>query len=91
HLADVMQWHFSPNTGSSFWLEMRSQLSFNPVKDIHSFADLSLFPDISSLLREIAIEDLQPKGLDQADLAGIFESGGTTGKAKRIVVYEEWL
>jgi hypothetical protein len=91
HLTNVMDWHFSPNTGSPFWLEMRSQLAFDPIKDIRSFADLSLFTDVSLALREVSVEDLQPRGLDNADLAGIFESGGTTGKAKRIVVYEEWL
>ena len=90
HLADVMNWHFSPDTGSPFWLEMRSQLGFDPVKDIHSFADLSLFPDVSRLLRDVAIEDLQPKGLAKTPLAGIFESGGTTGKPKRVVAYEAW-
>lgn len=91
HLTDVMNWHFSPDTGSPFWLEMRSLLDFDPIKDIHSFTDLSLFPDVSLTLREIAVEDLKPRGLDNADFAGIFESGGTTGKAKRVVVYEEWL
>lgn len=91
HLADIMKWHFSPDTGSPFWLEMRSQLGFDPLKDIRSFADLCLFPDISLTLREVAVEDLQPKGLHNADLAGIFESGGTTGKPKRIVAYKEWL
>lgn len=91
HIVDMMNWHFSPITGSPFWLEMRSQLDFDPVKDIRTFVDLSLFPDISNTLREVAVEDLQPKGLNDADLAGIFESGGTTGKAKRVVAYEEWL
>ncbi|WHI52288.1 phenazine antibiotic biosynthesis protein [Microbulbifer sp. MLAF003] len=91
HLADILNWHFSPDTGSPFWLSMRSQLDFDPVKDVRSLADLSLFPDISQLLREIAIEDLQPKGLADYRLAGIFESGGTTGTAKRVVAYEAWL
>lgn len=91
HLTNVMDWHFSADTGCPFWLEMRSRLDFDPRKDIHSFADLSLFPDVSFFLREIAVEDLQPRGLDNEDIAGIFESGGTTGKAKRVVVYEEWL
>lgn len=91
HLIDVIGWHFSPNTGSPFWLEMRRQLDFDPIKDIRSFTDLSLFPDISLSLREVTVEDLQPRGLDNKDIAGIFESGGTTGKAKRVVVYEEWL
>lgn len=91
HLTDVMQWHFSPETGSTFWLDMRSQLSFDPLKDIRTISDLSLFPDLSASLREIKIEDLQPRGLQHERLAGIFESGGTTGKVKRVIVYEEWL
>ena len=91
HLNDVMRWHFSPKNGTPFWLEMLDQLGFNPIEDINSLADLALFPDVSLMLREIPVEYLQPKGLDKADLAGIFESGGTTGKAKRVVAYEEWL
>ncbi len=91
HLTEVMTWHFSPETGSPFWLDMRSHLDFNPIKDIHTFKDLSLFPDVSLALRDVAIEDLQPKGLANASLTGIFESGGTTGKAKRVIAYDEWL
>jgi phenylacetate-coenzyme A ligase PaaK-like adenylate-forming protein len=91
HITEMMQWHFSPETGSPFWLEMRNQLNFNPLKDIHTLADLSLFPDISAMLRDIPVENLQPKGLQHLTIAGVFESGGTTGKAKRIIVYEEWL
>ncbi len=91
HIINMMNWHFSPTTGSPFWLDMRNQLMFDPIKDVRSFTDLSLFPDVSLTLRNIAIEDLQPRGLDHANLAGVFESGGTTGKAKRVVVYEEWL
>ena len=91
HLASVMKWHFSHDTGSPFWLEMLSLLDFDPINDIRSFSDLSLFPDVSSMLRDVAIEDLCPKGLSNTTLAGVFESGGTTGKAKRVVAYESWL
>lgn len=91
HLSSMMKWHFSPDTGSQFWLKMRSSLDFDPINDINSFADLSLFPDVSLMLREVAIEDLFPKGLSNSTLAGVFESGGTTGTPKRIVAYESWL
>jgi hypothetical protein len=90
HLADVMKWHFSPDTGSAFWLERRSRLGFDPLRDIRTFADLALFPDVSLELRDIPVEALQPRGLNPADIAGIFESGGTTGRAKRVVAYEQW-
>lgn len=91
HLTDIMTWHFSPDTGSPFWLNRRSQLDFDPINDIRSLADLSLFPDISAELRQAPVQDLQPKGLADSIVAGVFESGGTTGPAKRIVAYEEWL
>ncbi|MCX4028193.1 phenazine antibiotic biosynthesis protein [Endozoicomonas sp. SM1973] len=91
HLTDVMNWHFSPDTGSPFWLGMRNKLDFDPINDVRSLADLALFPDISAALREVAVEDLQPKGLIDTKLAGVFESGGTTGQAKRVIAYEEWL
>jgi len=91
HIRDIMKWHFSAKTGSPFWLEMRKQLEFDPLTDIHCSSDLALFPDISLALQDIAIEELQPRGLDPADLVGVFESGGTTGKAKRVIAYEEWL
>lgn len=90
HLADVMNWHFSPNTGSPFWLERRRRLEFDPVRDVRTFADLALFPDVSLELRDVPVEDLQPRGLNSADIAGVYESGGTTGKAKRVIAYEGW-
>jgi len=85
-----MKWHFSPETGSAFWLERRHRLRFDPLRDVRNFADLALFPDLSLELRDARIEELQPRGLNPADLAGIFESGGTTGKPKRVVAYEQW-
>lgn len=91
HLASVIKWHFSHDTGSPFWLEMLNSLDFDPINDIRSFIDLSLFPDVSPMLQDVAIEDLCPKGLSNTTLAGVFESGGTTGNPKRVVAYESWL
>jgi phenylacetate-coenzyme A ligase PaaK-like adenylate-forming protein len=90
YLTSMMKWHFSPDTGSPFWLEIRRSLDFDPINDIRSFTDLSLFPDISSMLIDVTIEDLCPKGLSNSTLAGVFESGGTTGMSKRVVAYESW-
>ena len=30
HVRETMQWHFSPETGSPFWLETRKKLDFDP-------------------------------------------------------------
>ncbi|MBS9443309.1 phenazine antibiotic biosynthesis protein [Photorhabdus heterorhabditis] len=91
HLFQIMDWHFSPETGSPFWLEKCKALGFDPFRDIRNFSDLMLFPDISDELRDIPVESLVPRGLKGAMIAGVFESGGTTGRPKRVIVFEEWL
>lgn len=91
HLSAMMAWHFSEQTGSDFWLQYRSKLDFDPILDVKTFSDLSLFPDVSSELRNVSIDSLMPRGVSQLDIAGVFESGGTTGSAKRVITYEKWL
>ncbi|PQQ38504.1 phenazine antibiotic biosynthesis protein [Photorhabdus luminescens] len=91
YLSQIMNWHFSPETGSPFWLEKRKILDFDPLQDIRTFSDLRLFPDIADELRDVPTENLVPRGLQNAAIAGVFESGGTTGRPKRVVVFEEWL
>lgn len=91
HLTGMMKWHFSPQTGAPFWLEMRQTLDFDPRNDVKTFSDLARFPDVSDRLREVPVESLIPRGLHDSTIAGVFESGGTTGKAKRTVVFQQWL
>src|SRR5262249_60401911 len=44
HVREIVTWHFSPNTGTPFWLEKAKELSFNPLTDVKSFEDLKKFP-----------------------------------------------
>ncbi len=82
----AMRWHFSPATGSPYWLKRATELDFNPLNDIHSWDDLDLFPDVSEEWRDIPVDALVPAGIG---LCGwdfqVFDSGGTTGRPKRIV------
>jgi len=88
----AMRWHFSPKTGSPFWLERAKKLDFDPVRDVHSVADLRLFPNVVDDLRHVRIADLIPKGYgDQPALLGVFESGGVTGSPKRVVLLSDWM
>jgi phenylacetate-coenzyme A ligase PaaK-like adenylate-forming protein len=81
----AMEWHFSPETGSRFWLERAKSLNFDPRRDVKSFADLMLFPNVTDELRNVRVEDLIPQGYGpQPDIVGIIESGGTTGDPKRL-------
>jgi phenylacetate-coenzyme A ligase PaaK-like adenylate-forming protein len=88
----AMRWHFDPQTGSPFWLERAKTLGFDPRREVRTFADLRLFPNVVNELRDVRVEDLIPKGYgSQADVVGVFESGGTTGPPKRVVFLADWM
>jgi phenylacetate-coenzyme A ligase PaaK-like adenylate-forming protein len=87
----AMDWHFSPSTGSPFWLARAESLEFDPRADVRIFEDLALFPNVTNELRDVRAEDLIPRGYGpHPDVVGVFESGGTTGAPKRIVMLREW-
>lgn len=89
-LRAAVRWHFSPETGSPFWLGQA--LDFDPLTDVRTFADLALFPNIAAELRDVRVEDLIPRGYgDRPDVVGVYESGGTTGAPKRVVLLRDWL
>jgi phenylacetate-coenzyme A ligase PaaK-like adenylate-forming protein len=88
----AMQWHFSPETGSPYWVDRARTLDFDPRRDVRTFADLTLFPNLVNELRDVPVEQLIPKGYgDKADLYGVYESGGTTGSPKRVVCMADWM
>ena len=37
HTLKTVHWHFSEETGSPFWLEKKSELKFDPLKEVKSF------------------------------------------------------
>jgi phenylacetate-coenzyme A ligase PaaK-like adenylate-forming protein len=90
-LRAAMEWHFDPDTGSRFWLERAKSLPFDPRTEVTSFEDLTLFPNVADELRDVPVQDLIPRGYGHhPDVVGIFESGGTTGAPKRIVMLRDW-
>ena len=91
-ITAAMRWHFSPETGSPFWLERAKALAFDPVADVRSFADLSRFPNVANELRDARADDLIPRGYGpRPGVVGVYESGGTTGPPKRVVLLQDWL
>jgi phenylacetate-coenzyme A ligase PaaK-like adenylate-forming protein len=87
----AMRWHFDPRTGSPFWLARAKTLDFDPLTDVKTVDDLTLFPNVCDELRDVRAEDLVPRGYgEQPDICGFFESGGTTGRPKRVVVLRDW-
>lgn len=90
-IREAVRWHFSPDTGSTFWLDRLDRLGFDPVAEIQTYSDLSRFPDFVNELRDVRVEELIPRGIDRRDVYGVFESGGTTGAPKRLVSTHEWM
>lgn len=87
----AVRWHFDPRTGSPFWLRRAETLGFDPRAEVRSFADLARFPNIVNELRDVPVRDLVPRGYgERARVVGVFESGGTTGSPKRILLLADW-
>jgi phenylacetate-coenzyme A ligase PaaK-like adenylate-forming protein len=87
----AMEWHFSPDTGSPFWLRKATSLPFDPRADIKGLDDLARFPNVADELRDVRGQDLIPRGYGaDPGLVGVYESGGTTGPPKRVVVLHDW-
>jgi phenylacetate-coenzyme A ligase PaaK-like adenylate-forming protein len=87
----AMEWHFNPQTGSPFWLRRAQSLDFDPRADVRFHDDLRLFPNVAAELRHVPATDLIPRGYGpSAEVVGVFESGGTTGAPKRIVLMRDW-
>ncbi|WP_434442026.1 phenazine antibiotic biosynthesis protein [Lentzea sp. E54] len=90
-LSAAMRWHFDPRTGSPFWLERARSLDFDPREDIRTHADLRLFPNVANEFRDVPLEELIPRGYNgKADIIGSYDSGGTTGTPKRVLLMSDW-
>ncbi len=44
HVREIVEWHFNPETGCSFWLDFAAKLDWEPRREIASFEDLRRFP-----------------------------------------------
>jgi phenylacetate-coenzyme A ligase PaaK-like adenylate-forming protein len=81
-VRELMQWHFSPETGCPFWLEWARKAGWDPRRDIQAFDDLDkfgLFED--EWLRGGPVRRWVPKASADRPIS-VFETGGTTGVPK---------
>src|SRR5438552_3623523 len=89
HLKEIIQWHFSSETGCPFWLDWAKK-NFDPRKEINSFADMLKFPHFP----DESLRDLQPEVWVPAKFKGqpfnIFETGGTTGMPKQRIGWNDY-
>jgi phenylacetate-coenzyme A ligase PaaK-like adenylate-forming protein len=91
HLRDIIQWHFSPETGCPFWLDWARKAGWDPRAAIETFADLvQRFPHF----QDEWLRDLQPDVWVPAAYKdqpyNVFETGGTTGMPKQRIGWNDY-
>lgn len=87
----VVTVHFDPKWGSPYWLRQAREFQFDPLVDVQSLDDLTLFGpmDLSALAHE-PVEAFIPRKFHQDRHRFITsETGGTTGPPKRTAFSEE--
>lgn len=89
HLVEILDWHFSPDSGSPFWLDWAKK-NFDPRTEVRSVEDLDQFPHF----QDEWLRDLQPDVWVPAAFRGkpfnIFETGGTTGMPKQRIGWNDY-
>jgi phenylacetate-coenzyme A ligase PaaK-like adenylate-forming protein len=90
HLREIIQWHFSADTGSPFWLDWAKKAGWNPASEVRRFDDLMRFPHFQDeWLRDLQPEVWVPKKY-QGRPFNIFETGGTTGMPKQRIGWDDY-
>jgi hypothetical protein len=91
HVRQMVRWHFSPATGTPFWLDWAARAGWDPVREVRGFADLRRFGRFDGeLLRKLPHEAWVPRAYAGKPFK-IFETGGTTGLPKQRVSWEDHL
>src|ERR1700682_3329683 len=89
-VREVVDWHFDPATGCSFWLEYAAKLGWDPRREIRGVDDLKRFPELQDeWLPRGPVQRWIPKGLAGKPVF-VFETGGTTGTPKTRVGLEDF-
>jgi phenylacetate-coenzyme A ligase PaaK-like adenylate-forming protein len=89
-VREVVQWHFSPETGAPFWLEWARQAGFDPRKEVRGYADLDRFGAFEDdWLRGGPVRRWVPEGLAGRPVF-TFETGGSTGVPKSRISVEDF-
>ncbi|MBI4663470.1 MAG: hypothetical protein HY735_32110 [Verrucomicrobia bacterium] len=90
HVREIVQWHFSPETGCAFWLDWAKKAGWSPAKEVKCFDDLLRFPHFQDeWLRDLQPDVWVPKAF-QGRPYNIFETGGTTGMPKQRIGWNDY-
>lgn len=92
HIYRMIDWHTSEQTGSKYWISR--SLNGWDNETLYKWFLEGIAPnnyiELESDLRTRPVEDFIPSGTARSEIAGYFESGGTTGPPKRVILGEEW-
>lgn len=90
HLREIVVWHFSPETGTPFWIDQAEKAGVDALAEIQTIADLTRLPRFDGeWLRDIPHEQFVPKGFAGRPFT-IFETGGTTGMPKQRIGWDDY-
>jgi len=90
HVREIVHWHFSPDTGTPFWLDFASKLDWDPRKEIRTYEDLDRFGFFQDdWLRGGPVRRWVPKAYANRPIY-TFETGGSTGVPKSRVTVDDF-
>jgi phenylacetate-coenzyme A ligase PaaK-like adenylate-forming protein len=90
HVREIVQWHFSPDTGTPFWLDFATRLDWDPRKEIQTYEDLDRFGFFQDeWLRGGPVRRWVPRAYADRPIY-TFETGGSTGVPKSRINIEDF-
>ena len=90
HVREIVHWHFSPETGTPFWLDFAAKLDWDPRREIRTYEDLDRFGFFQDdWLRGGSVRRWVPKAYANRPIY-TFETGGSTGVPKSRVTIDDF-
>jgi hypothetical protein len=90
HVRDIVAWHFSPETGTPFWIDWAKDAGWDTARSVKAATDLLNFPNFDGdRLRYEPAERWIPKAYE-GRAYNVFETGGTTGMPKQRLNWEDY-
>jgi hypothetical protein len=86
-VREVVAWHFSPETGTPFWLDFAKRAGWDPRQEVKGYHDLDRFGSFQDeWLRGGPVRQWVPRAYADKPIS-IFETGGSTGVPKARINY----
>lgn len=90
-LRHLMRRHFDPGSGSAFWLAIRDELDFDPVRDIRSWRDLRRFRPYTTRALAARPADLVATGSRDGRPPRPVRADGAGGGRNTVLLSAAWL